>query len=110
MKILLRILAGLLLLVVVVVAIGFALPKAHTASVRTMIAAPPESVYAAIADVEHATSWRSGLQKVEVLSRNPMRWRETAEWGTITFVRDEDVPPQRLVARIADESEGFGGT
>ena len=75
-----------------------------------MIAAPPESVYAAIADVEHATSWRSGLQKVEVLSRNPMRWRETAEWGTITFVRDEDVPPQRLVARIADESEGFGGT
>ncbi len=39
-----------------------------------------------------------------------MRWRETAEWGTFTFVRDEDVPPQRIVARIADESEGFGGT
>jgi uncharacterized protein YndB with AHSA1/START domain len=110
MKILVRILAGLALLVVVVIAVGAALPKAHTAKVRTVITAPPESVYAAIADVERATAWRSGLEKVEVLSRNPLQWRETAEWGTITFVRDEDAPPQRIVARIADESEGFGGT
>ena len=110
MKILFRILVGLLLLVVVVFAIGAALPKAHTAKVRTTINAPADSVYAAIADVERATSWRSGLQKVEVLNRNPMQWRETADWGAITFVRDEAVAPKRLVARIADESEGFGGT
>ena len=37
-------------------------------------------------------------------------WRETAEWGTITFVRDEAIAPRRVVTRIADESEGFGGT
>ena len=110
MKILLGILAGLAFLAVVVIVVGAALPKAHTAKVRTTINAPPDSVYAAIADVEHAPSWRSGLQKVEVLSRNPMRWRETAEWGTITFVRDAATPPRRIVARIADESEGFGGT
>jgi hypothetical protein len=50
------------------------------------------------------------LKKVEVLDREPLLWRETADWGEITFVRDEAVPPARIVSRIADESEGFGGT
>ena len=110
MKLLVRILAGLFLLILIVFAVGAALPKAHTAKVRTTISAPPESVYTAIADVTHATTWRSGLERVEVLGSNPLRWRETAEWGTITFVRDAETPPRHLVARIADESQGFGGT
>lgn len=110
MKLLLIILGVLVVLIVIIVAVGFALPKAHTASVRTVIEAPPESLFAAISDVDGAPAWRTGLKKVEVLSRDPLLWRETADWGTITFVRAEAVAPSRVVSRIADESEGFGGT
>ena len=110
LKILAAVAAVLVLAVLVVLVLAARQPDTFQVVRSTTINAPPDSVYAAIADVEHAPSWRTGLQKVEVLSRNPMRWRETAEWGTITFVRDEEMPPQRLVGRIADESEGFGGT
>ena len=110
MKLILRILVVILLLIGIVIAMGAALPKQHTARVRTLIHAPADSLFAAITDVENGTAWRSGLEKVEVLEREPLLWRETAEWGTITFVRDEAAPPSRVVTRIADESEGFGGT
>jgi uncharacterized protein YndB with AHSA1/START domain len=110
MKIILFILAGLVAIIVLMFAIGVMLPKAHTAAVRIALRAPAQNVYDAIADVERGTTWRTGLKQVEVLEREPLRWRETADWGKLTFVREEAVPPSRIVARIADESEGFGGT
>jgi hypothetical protein len=100
----------LLIAFVVVFVIGLALPRGHVAGVRAQYRAPVDSVYAAIADVEKATSWRSGLTKVEVLEQEPLRWRETADWGVITFVREQAMPPRVIRTRIADESEGFGGT
>lgn len=110
MKLILTILGVVAGLLAIVLVVGAVLPRGHTARVRSVIHAPPESLYAAIIDVEHAPAWRTGLKSVEVLGRDPVQWRETAEWGTITFVRDEAVPPSRVVARIADESQGFGGT
>lgn len=110
MKLVVRILAALVVIIILITVVGLVLPKAHTASVRAVISAPPESIYAAITDVERGTAWRTGLKQVEVLDRDPLLWRETAEWGTITFVRADAVAPQRVVTRIADESEGFGGT
>lgn len=90
--------------------VGFLLPRTHTAGVRATYRASPEKIYAAITDVERGTTWRSGIKKVDVLARNPLRWRETADWGTITFVRDEAVENAKIVHRIADEDQGFGGT
>lgn len=110
MRILLRLAAAVIALVVLVVVIGFALPVNHVAAVRTHYRAPPDRVFAALADVESGATWRTGLQKVEVLERAPLRWRETADWGVMTFVREEMVTPTRMVTRIADEDEGFGGT
>lgn len=110
MKIIGYILAALAVLVITVFVVGALLPKAHVAAVRARYKAPPESVYAAILDVERATRWRSGLQKVEVLQLNPFRWRETADWGTITFEREEARAPSLIATRIADEDQGFGGT
>ena len=110
MKILLIIAAVVVAAIVLVLVVGFILPSAHVAAVRAHYDAPAERVFATVADVESAPTWRTGVKKVEVLEREPLRWRETADWGTLTFVRDERVPPSRIVARIADESEGFGGT
>ena len=110
MKIIAWLIAGAAMLVVAVVIIGSLLPKQHVARVRAQYRAPADRVYDVIADVEQGTAWRTGLQKVEVLEREPLRWRETADWGTLVFIRDEAVRPTRIVARIADEDQGFGGT
>lgn len=110
MKIIAYIGAGLVVLALLVLVIGALLPKAHVAGVRASYAAAPPRVYDAILDVERGTTWRSGLKKVEVLQLNPFRWRETADWGTITFVREEARPPELIATRIADEDQGFGGT
>lgn len=110
MKILKYIVLALVAAIALVFLIGFLLPREHTAAVRAMYHARPERVYAAIADVEAGPAWRTGMKKVEVLARDPLRWRETAEWGVITFVRDEAVPNQKIVTRIADADQGFGGT
>jgi hypothetical protein len=110
MRILLYIAAALVAVAVIILIIGFALPKAHTAAVQARFTAAPDRIYAVIADIENGTRWRTGLKKVEVLSREPLTWRETADWGTITFVRDEAIPNQLIRTRIADEDQGFGGT
>ena len=110
MKIVLIIAAVIVAAILLVLGAGLMLPSTHVAAVRTHYNAAPERVFASIVDVESAATWRTGVEKVEVLEREPLRWRETADWGTLTFVRDELVVPSRVVTRIADESEGFGGT
>ena len=104
--------AVLVVVVIVVVVMGALTAQQHVAAVQIDLKAPPERVYEAIRDVERGTGWRTGLKKVEVVSQagEPFRWRETADWGTITFVREVDDAPRRIVARIADEDQGFGGT
>ena len=112
MKFLISTIAVVVAAVLLVVVIGFLLPREHTASVRARYRASPDQLYALITDIANGPSWRSGLQKVETLSSGgePLRWRETADWGSITFMRDVAQPNTRVVHRIADESEGFGGT
>jgi uncharacterized protein YndB with AHSA1/START domain len=105
--------AGLLAAVIaLVVIIGYALPVAHVASRDGVIAAPPDRVFALIADVERYPSWRSGVASVDVVSRTPrLRWIETDRSGdTITFEVVEAHPPSKRVTRIADPSLPFGGT
>lgn len=87
---------------------GATLDREHTATVRMTLAAPPDVVFAAIVDVEQAPSWRD-IESVEVLDREPLRWRETSEWGEFTFVEVERVPGRRFVSRI-DGGDTFGGT
>jgi hypothetical protein len=111
-KILLRILAVLVLIVVVVILIGLLLPRAHTAVVEGRYRASSDQLYNAIDNVADGPRWRTGLQRVEILSAagEPKRWRETADWGTLTFVQESNDPGQRIVSRIVDEGQGFGGT
>ena len=97
---------------VTAVLIGMTLPADHVASVRVRLDRPPATVYAAIADVAASTAWRHDLDRVDVLSAagEPLRWRETGRFGSITFERESHEPPNRLVHRIVDTGEGFGGT
>jgi uncharacterized protein YndB with AHSA1/START domain len=98
-------------LIIVVVAIGYALPVGHVATQSETLRPSPDQVFATLVDVDGHPKWRSDLQSVEVVSNtSPKRWREIGSNGTITLEFVEVQPPSRLVSRIADPDLGFGGT
>jgi len=110
LKLALIALAVLILLVVIVVAVGYALPVAHVASSQATLHQPPDAVFATLSDVSHFPDWRKDVTRVDVLSANPLRWREHGSSGDITFVVVESVRPVHLLTRIDDRSLAFGGT
>lgn len=89
--------------------VGALLPQNHTASTRATYVYPPDSLFSAITDVGAHPSWRPDVASVQLLSSEPLRWRETGEHGSITFVAEETTPPTRFVARIDDPAQPFGG-
>jgi uncharacterized protein YndB with AHSA1/START domain len=103
-------LAAIALVVAIVLLAGFLLPVEHTASARATIDAPPERLFAMLIDVERFSEWRTGVRQVEILGRQPLRWREKGRHGTIVFERLEADAGRRLVTKIADPSLPFGGT
>ena len=100
------------LLAGVVLALGLATPRTHRAAVRATYAANQDAVFAAILDVAGGAEWRTGVKQVDLLSdpAQPASWREHSDWGTLTFVHEAVDPPHRIVSRIVDEDQGFGGT
>jgi uncharacterized protein YndB with AHSA1/START domain len=78
--------------------------------VTETIGAPPERVFAALTDVASFPRWRHGVSRVDVLSREPLRWREETDQGSMMYVYTETVPSRRLVSHVTDEDATFGGT
>jgi hypothetical protein len=101
--------AGILLIALAIVAVGFLLPEQHTAAVRAHYRQPPDSLRHALTTIEEFTAWRTGLDSVQLLERAPPRWREFASWGQLTMVLEES-SPARVVSRIDDPAADFGGT
>jgi uncharacterized protein YndB with AHSA1/START domain len=101
-----------LLIVVGVIAIGAMLPVQHVASRSAVLAAPLETVWHLITDVDGFPGWRHDVKRVE---RRPDRegrpvWVEDTSSGRITLAVDRAEPPRLLVLRIADPDLPFGGT
>lgn len=112
MRWVLGIVGFLMLVVLLVVAIGYALPRSHVASVSAQYAAPPDTLWATLTDVAAFPRWRNDLVRVELLpDENGQRgWREHGKNDVITYRVVASDPPRRLVTRIADETLPFGGT
>jgi uncharacterized protein YndB with AHSA1/START domain len=97
---------------VLVVIIGYGLPKGHSVSRSTTVAMPPDAVFALLADVERYPSWRPGVKS---LQRHPDRdgrpsWTEEVSGMKIPLFFERMERPSLLVARIADPRLPFGGT
>jgi uncharacterized protein YndB with AHSA1/START domain len=106
------IIAGALIgLIVLVVLIGAMLPRDHVATVTAVISAPPDRVWATLTDVGTYPTWRSDVQRVEVISQPPapLTWTEHSTQGAITLAVETFEPPRRMVGRIADKDLPFGG-
>jgi uncharacterized protein YndB with AHSA1/START domain len=109
-RILILIVGGLVALVLLMVAGGYALPVGHVATGEARLAVPPDRVFTALREVEKFPAWRSGVKTVEVLATTPaLRWRERGD-NDITFEMETAEPPRRLVTRIVDKSLPFGGS
>ena len=91
MRLAVQIVAVLIALVLLVIAIGYALPVQHVASRHATFRQPPEAIFAVLTDPSHFADWRSDVTSVEVLATAPLRWREHGSNGDITFVVEESV-------------------
>ena len=109
-RLLARIAVAIVLVVAVVTTIGYALPQEHVAVVTRFVPMPPAAVFARITDAERYPDWREDVERVEVISLTPLKWREHSGGDTITFEMTESVPATRVVSRIADPDLPFGGT
>lgn len=108
-KVLSYVIASVALLALAIVVTGYLLPEKHSASVRAHYNTSPQDLYNTITDVENGAQWRTGLDSVQLLEQTPPTWREFASWGNLTMVMDEATSPSRIVSRIADQGQGFGG-
>lgn len=102
--------AALVAIVMIIVAVGYALPQGHVAERSATVAASVERVFTTISDVGSYPTWRTDITKVEVLRQHPLKWREYSGSDAITFEVVESHRPQLLRARIADPELPFGGT
>lgn len=105
-------LGTLLGLVLLVLAIGAVVAREHVATVRQTYRAPSDEIWSAITTFERMPEWRRDLKRVEILEpvRGLRRIREHGSFGPMTYLVDDEVPSKKLVLRIADEDQGFGGT
>ena len=105
--------AGLLVLLALVGLAGSALPRAHTAASRLVLAAPAESVWAVTRDIAALPGWWSDVTRVEAMP-NPdggEHWKEEA--GGFTMVlRAETLEPGRRFRTVIENGRetGFEGT
>ena len=76
LKITLIALLAIVVLVLIVVAVGYVLPVGHVASGQTTVTKAPDAVFAVLSDVASFPVWRKDVSRVEILSSNPVRWRE----------------------------------
>jgi hypothetical protein len=105
-------LLALVALVALIACVGYLLPQGHVASRSARYVQPPEAVFDVIRDVGAAASWRTDLRRVELLPPvdGRVRYREESGSGSLTMEIVETTRPTRMVTRIADPDQPFGGT
>lgn len=100
----------LMLLLGAVVIAGGLVARAHLVARTATLAAPPEAVFAAIADIEGMAAWRPEVVGVERVPGAAGAYRVLAVRGPATWAVLEARPPAHLVARIEGAGPGFEGT
>lgn len=111
LKILGLLVAVLLVTILLIVAIGYLLPKGHVAARAISLRRQPADVFALISDFKDEPSWRSDVQQVEMLPERDghTRFIEKSKNGTMPFEVEESAPPLRMVTRIDGKNLPFGG-
>jgi uncharacterized protein YndB with AHSA1/START domain len=111
LRILAGVVAGLVGLFLLVVVIGYTLPRHHVAARAISLSQKPADVFTLISNFKDGPAWRESLQQVDLLPDRDghARFREKSTNGAITMEVVESTPPRRLVTRIDDKEVPFGG-
>jgi uncharacterized protein YndB with AHSA1/START domain len=117
MRILRRILLGLVVLAAAIFVIAYfdgrTLPENHVASVTGTVAAPPDKVFALITNVPAAPTWRHAVKSVTVLPSVDGRdhWTEhLAHNQDMTFLATRTEAPTRRDVLLDLATPAYGGT
>jgi len=110
MKILLVILGAVILIVILVVAVGYLLPKHHVATRAAVYRATPEQLFPYIAGPQ---SWRPDVLQ-SALDNGPNGERilseSTRDGGQMTYEITASVYPETLTRRIVGKNLPFDGS
>ena len=104
------VIAGIGVLVGIAAFMGSRLPRDHEVTMTATFRAPVEQVWAALSDVRAYPTWRTDVKSVTVLTPSPLTWSEDGSQGPMTFAVEAWQPPRRMVSRITDEGQPFGGS
>jgi Polyketide cyclase / dehydrase and lipid transport len=112
MKLALIIVVLVFTIVVVILIVGAVLPRNHVVSRHIILHRSPDDIYQSLRDFAVAPSWRSDLDRVEMIptADNHVQFREYAKHGAVTYDLVEDQPGERMATRIADKNLGYAGT
>ena len=104
--------AAIAVIAVLVIVIGYSLPKAHSVSRTTTVPLPPDALFALLIDVERYPSWRPGVKSLQRHADRDGRpaWTEEVSGMKIPLHFERLDRPSLLISRIADPSLPFGGT
>ena len=104
--------AAIAIVAILVIVVGYSLPKAHSVARTAAVPLPPEAVYAILIDVDRYPSWRPGVKSLQRHADRDGRpaWTEEVSGMKIPLHFERMERPSRLVSRIADPSLPFGGT
>ena len=97
---------------VVVLALGAALPRAHVASATVVVPAPQARVWSMLVDTPTQPQWREGLVAVQPLPSKDGHpcWLEMQKYGKMPLCEVASTPPSQRTVLIADPTLPFGGT
>ena len=103
-------------LIVIVVIIGYTLPKGHVAVSTAQYRKPAADLFRTITEVATAASWRKDVERIEMLPANGNRiaWREVSKNGVVNYEGEivrAPAPgvPGRFISRITDKNLPYGG-
>jgi uncharacterized protein YndB with AHSA1/START domain len=113
MKWIVRILSIFILIVVLAIVIGLALP-AHTEHTRSVtLKQTPDAVFTVLSDVQSMPKWNRNMEKIEMLP--PIEGKEATKQSfkggmTMTIVTAESLAPTHLVREMRDAGGPFVGS
>lgn len=99
--------ATLILLLAAFCLYGLSRPETIEFSLEADIAAPPQKVFALVSDPLAIPKWYPAVEKVEILSPKPLRYRMTMGGSAGEMEEVERESPTRLVTKTVGDSMGM---
>jgi uncharacterized protein YndB with AHSA1/START domain len=115
MRWILLVLGAVVVLVVVLVVVGFRLPRGHRATSRIRLRQPPDSVWRVLRDIGGMAAWWADMKQVERLpdkGDGKERWRENlgGDFSMVLVVEREEPPGLLRTVIEAPATAPFGGS